>query len=177
MGWLWGKSDPPKTADTDPLRDLDPSLRDFLSKESPVKYKTATAPPAPPPQADSPPTPDADPSKPLVPPESLFPDGRYAHLWASYKPLSVTENDAKSDQEKLLDVLEGYKARKAQIGRAAVENCVEEQLSVKDCYDNGRWRDRLMMCRSENRAFERCYTMQSVSHISLILFCTCKWGY
>ena len=59
-------------------------------------------------------------------------------------------------------MLEGYKERKAQIGRAAVENCVEEQMVVNDCYEKGQWKDRLTMCRRENRAFERCYIMQSV---------------
>lgn len=164
MGWLWGKSDPPKSSDSDPLRDLDPSLRDFLSKESPVKYTPAPPPPAPPPETTTPaPSREAEPSStPVVPAESLYPDGRYAHLWTSYKSLSAIEAESKSDQEKLLDILEGYKERKAQIGRAAVENCVEEQLAVNDCYDTGRWRDKLMMCRGENRAFERCYIMQSV---------------
>ena len=59
-------------------------------------------------------------------------------------------------------MLEGYKERKAQIGRAAVENCVEEQMVVNDCYEKGQWKDRLTMCRGENRKFERCYIMQSV---------------
>ncbi|KAF6226975.1 hypothetical protein HO133_008416 [Letharia lupina] len=163
MGWLWGKSDPPKSSDSDPLRDLDPSLRDFLSKESPVKYTPAPPPPAPPPETTTPAsaTKTEPSSTPVVPPESLYPDGRYAHLWTTYKSLSAIEAESKSDQEKLLDILEGYKERKAQIGRAAVENCVEEQLAVNDCYDTGRWRDKLMMCRGENRAFERCYIMQS----------------
>lgn len=164
MGWLWGKSDPPKSSDNDPLRDLDPSLRDFLSKESPVKYTPAPPPPAPtqePTPSTTTPAPKAEPTAPAVPSESLYPDGRYAHLWSTYKPLSVVEAESKSDQEKLLDILEGYKERRAQIGRAAVENCVEEQMAVNDCYEKGRWRDRLTMCRAENRAFERCYVMQS----------------
>ena len=59
-------------------------------------------------------------------------------------------------------MLEGYKERKAQIGRAAVENCVEEQLVVNECWEKGQWTDRLTMCRGENRAFERCYILQSV---------------
>lgn len=162
MGWFWGKSDPPNPPDSDPLRDLDPSLRDFLSKESPVKY-TPAPPPAPLPETPaSPTTENPSPPKPVVPPESLFPDGRYADLWATYKPLSVIEAESKSDQEKLLDILEGYKERRAQIGRAAVENCVEEQMAVSDCYEKGRWRDKMMMCRDENRTFNRCYIMQSV---------------
>ena len=165
MGWFWGKSDSPKSTNNDPLRDLDPSLRDFLSKESPVKYTPAPPPPAPAPPPETTTTtnsPQPSTTIPAVPPESLYPDGRYAHLWTTYKPLSVIEAESKSDQEKLLDVLEGYKERKAQIGRAAVENCVEEQMVVNDCYEKGQWKDRLTMCRRENRAFERCYIMQSV---------------
>ena len=38
MGWLWGDS---KTTDqqTDPYSKLDPDLRAFLEKESPLKYE------------------------------------------------------------------------------------------------------------------------------------------
>ena len=110
-----------------------------------------------------------------MPPESLYPDGRYAHLWTSYKPLSVIEAESKSDQEKLLDVLEGYKDRKAQIGRAAVENCVEEQMTLNDCWDKGRWTDRMTMCRKENRAFERCYIMQSVRVVTYFFLKFWRW--
>ena len=162
MGWLWGSKKP---SDSDPLRDLDPSLRDFLSKESPVKY-TPAPPPAPPQETTTTTTETtssitAD-TKPTVPPESLYSDGRFAHLWSSYKPLSVVEAETKSDQEKLQDIFEGYKDRKAAIGRAAVENCVLEQMAVNDCFDKGRWADRMTMCRAENRVFQRCYTTQSV---------------
>ena len=97
-----------------------------------------------------------------MPPESLYPDGRYAHVWRTYRPLSAIENESKSDQEKLTDVLEGYKARKAQIGRAAVENCVFEQIKLDECYTNGGVAARMTMCRKEARGFERCYLMQSV---------------
>ena len=176
MGWFWGKNES-KPPNSDPLRDLDPSLRDFLSKESPIKYKPAPPPPqqqSPNPTSSQPSTttsPEPSSDTPHVPSESLYPDGRYAHLWANYKPLSAIEAESKTDQEKLLDVLEGYKERKAQIGRAAVENCVEEQLALNDCYDNGAWKQKMMMCRSENRAFERCYSMQSVcDHLYSFVF-------
>ena len=169
MGWLWGTK---RSSDSDPLRDLDPSLRDFLSKESPVKYTPAPPPPPAPPQEPTTTpqpteTPTTDPAKPVVPPESLYPDGRYAHLWSTYRPLSAIEAETKSDQEKLQDIFEGYKDRKAAIGRAAVENCVEEQIALNDCYNSGQWRDRMTMCRTDNRAFNRCYTMQSVGSLSL----------
>lgn len=61
-------------------------------------------------------------------------------------------------------MLDGYKERKAQIGRAAVENCVEEQMAIGECYEKGSYARRMAMCRPENRAFERCYTMQSVCY-------------
>lgn len=163
MGWLWGSKKP---SDSDPLRDLDPSLREFLSKESPVKYTPAPAPPAPPQEtttaAETTTAPAIDETKPLVPPESLYPDGRFAHLWSTYRPLAVIEAETKSDQEKLQDIFEGYKDRKAAIGRAAVENCVLEQIAMNDCFDKGRWADKMTMCRAENRVFQRCYTTQSV---------------
>lgn len=162
MGWFgFGSS----SSSTDPLRDLDPSLREFLTKESPVKYNPAPAPsPEPKPKPTPTPSTSEPPSaeKPLVPPQSLYPDGRYAHLWRNYRPLADIENESKSEQEKLADVFEGYKARKAQIGRAAVENCVFEQLEMTDCFQNGGVKSKMTMCSKESREFERCYLMQSV---------------
>ena len=165
MGWFWDKpSTPPSSSNTDPLRNLDPTLRDFLDKESPIKYKPAASPPS---SASTTTattkttTPQASSPTPIVPKESLFQDGRYADLWKNYRPLAEIEAEAKSDQEKLSDVLEGYKDRKAQIGRAAVENCSFEQEAIDKCYDHGSYMDRLMMCRTEARAFEHCYLMQS----------------
>ena len=165
MGWLWG-SGGSETSTTDPLKDLDPSLREFLEKESPVKYKTVEAPAAPASSTSdaSTQTPSAnDKNDATVPSSSLFPDGRYAHLWSTYKPLSDVENAAKSDQEKLLDVLAGFKERKGQIGRAAVENCANEQWAIHNCYRHGSWKSRLTVCRAESQEFKRCYDMQSVS--------------
>jgi hypothetical protein len=173
MGWLWGssdvKSDKPASSQ-DPLRDLDPGLRDFLKKESPVKYEPthSSAP------SESKPvkaTHEANPSssgvvaedeESKVPSASLYKDGRYAHLWATYKPQSELESEAKSDAEKINDVLEGYKYRKAEIGRAALENCALEQDDVNECYRNGGVWSKLTMCKKENMCLERCYTMQAV---------------
>jgi len=162
MGWPWGKND--KDSPSDPFRELDPSLRDFLAKESPIKYKPAPAPPPSPQEENTKASASqqAPLEKPLVPPESLYQDGRYSDIWKTYRPLAEIENEGKSDQEKLLDILDGYKERKAQTGRAAVENCVEEQMKIDECFSKGTWSDRMTMCRKENRAFERCYIMQSV---------------
>lgn len=169
MGWFWGASDAqkPQGSTEDPLRNLDPSLRDFLVKESPIKYNVSNPSqsenhaPHPEPASKSPQTSSTD-DKPAVPRESLYQDGRYAHLWASYRPLAEVENEAKSDAEKIQDVLEGYKYRKAEIGRAALENCALEQWDVNECFRHGGIKQRLTMCRTENRKFERCYLMQAV---------------
>jgi len=176
MGWF--SSSKPDSSSTspsaDPLRNLDPELRAYLEQESPVKYKPTSAPPPPPP-----PPPEPSPPKPAlstlptsinpassvsVPSQSLYPDGRYAHLWTTYRPLAEVENETKTDQEKLLDVLDGYKQRKADIGRAALENCALEQQAITDCFKSGGVKARMTMCRQENREFERCYTLQSVCH-------------
>ncbi|KAI4256002.1 MAG: hypothetical protein L6R42_006443, partial [Xanthoria sp. 1 TBL-2021] len=116
MGWFGSNnSTASNNNNNDPLRDLDPTLRDFLEKESPVKYQTSAPPPSPPPPEPAPePTSerastngDASSTAPAVPPESLYQDGRYAHLWSSYKSRAEVESATKSDQEKLMDVLEG----------------------------------------------------------------------
>lgn len=178
MGWFSGSNKPqPSSSDNDPLRDLDPDLRAFLEKESPVKYKPTALTSSPPPiqqpslpvpsktsNSQPAPSPPPDPSAPpaaAAPSQSLFPDGRYAHLWSTYKPLSEIEDATKTDQEKLLDVLEGYKQRKADIGRAALENCALEQEAWEHCIRNGGLKARMTMCRAQNREFERCYTLQN----------------
>ncbi|KAI0545806.1 hypothetical protein F4679DRAFT_559860 [Xylaria curta] len=168
MGWwdsLWSSN----TSGDDPLRKLDPKLREFLEKESPVKYNNSTSTQPPKPQNKSNeatstiPTPEAEDSssKPLVPRESQFQDGRYAHLWKSYRPLAEIEAETKSEHEKLMDVLEGYKERKAEIGRAALENCALEQVDWRTCMSNPSVTERLTMCRDQIKKFERCYMTQT----------------
>ncbi|RDW73284.1 putative autophagy protein [Coleophoma cylindrospora] len=170
MGWFWGSSDDKGSSSSqDPLRNLDPSLRDFLAKESPVKYSTTTpqtpeavATPAQPaakvPQtAQSQPGNDAEPK---VPKESLYQDGRYADLWKTYVPQKQVEAAMKSESEKVNDVIEAFKERKARIGIAAMENCVLEQIDVEECFQNGGWHARLTMCKDEKRKVDRCFTMQ-----------------
>ena len=170
MGWFWGSSDENDGGKKDAFQDLDPSLRDFLKKESPVKYEPAPAKPPPPSPVAAPQpkvsnnetNPDGS-SKPKIPPQSLYPDGRYAEYWASYRPQVDIEAEVKTDQEKITDVIEGYKYRKSEIGKAALENCALEQLDVSECFKNGGWASRMTMCRTENRRFDRCFVMQSVS--------------
>lgn len=175
MGWLdslWGRRS------DDPLQDLDPKVREFLRKEVPVKYDGSK------PKQDGPgqqaiegepgsantstdQTAKRIPSSNTVPKESLYQDGRYAHLWKTYKPLGEIESETKSDHEKLQDVLDSFKSRKAAIGQAALENCSEEQLDWNNCMKSGSLKARMTMCSDEVRKFERCYNMQSVSCLLL----------
>ncbi|KAI9782540.1 MAG: hypothetical protein M1816_001837 [Peltula sp. TS41687] len=178
MGWFWGVSNKTskegEDSNGDPLKNLDPALRDFLDKESPVKYTststTSTTAATTIAEEEAEPTTSytdqitktqQKDSETGAPAESLFPDGRYAHLWRTYTPLREVEAATKSEQEKLLDMIDGYKERKAQIGRAALENCSLEHLAVSDCFRYGGWKSRMTMCRAENREFEKCYTMQA----------------
>ena len=189
MGWLpsflGGENS------SDPVRNLDPKLREFLEKESPVKYTTAEPSPAarppPPPQ-----TKHAQPSvaadgaaEPAVPSASLYKDGRYAHLWKTYRPLAQIEAETASDHDRLMNVLDGFKERKAAIGRTALENCALHQEEWVNCMKHGAWEDQLTMCRDKVRRFEKCYDMQAVgrppnlriSHVSrsqrlMILYCS-----
>ena len=190
MGWLdgwFGSSS--SSNESDPLGKLDPKLREFLVRESPVKYTTqqeqeqqqqqqsqGTVPAKTPvstakvlaidqPQKGT--TDEQQQAQPVVPSASLYKDGRYAHLWKTYRPQHEIENETKTDHEKLMDVLEGFKERKAMIGKAALENCAEEQLDWSNCMKYGSWMDRAGMCRDTVRKFERCYNMQSVSYIYL----------
>ncbi|KAI2641163.1 hypothetical protein GGS21DRAFT_487501 [Xylaria nigripes] len=164
MGW-WDSLWPSSTSAQDPLRNLDPKLRKFLENESPVKYSTTQTP-------SDPTTPiettnedtnnsNSNDSKTPVPAESQFQDGRYAHLWKSYRPLAEIEAETKTDHEKLMDVLDAYKERKAQIGRAALENCALEQVDWRWCMTNPSFSDRMTMCREQVRKFERCYMTQT----------------
>ncbi|KAI0847052.1 hypothetical protein F5Y00DRAFT_242154 [Daldinia vernicosa] len=163
MGWwdsIWASS-----SNDDPLRKLDPKLREFLERESPVKYSAAqtTQPRAQEEQAAPTITEVEEQQKnaPVVPKESQFPDGRYAHLWKTYRPLAEIEAETKSDHEKLMDVLEGYKERKSQIGKAALENCALEQVDWRQCMSNPSMAERMTLCRDQVRKFEKCYMTQT----------------
>lgn len=165
--WFGAKTD-------DPLGKLDPKVRKFLEQESPVKVsgaqrqqeaaaaakEQAAADDAQQQAAAAARARADDPN--AVPPQSLFPDGRYAHLWKTYRPQGEVEAETKTDQEKLHDVLDAFKSRKNSIGLAAIENCAEEQLDWSDCMRSGSLRARMFMCRDEVRKFESCYNMQTV---------------
>jgi hypothetical protein len=164
MGWISSVLGTDKSSD--PLSKLDPSLRDFLEKESPLKYPS-NQPTDSPPSNQQPRNADitvtaTEPQKPVVPSASLYQDGRYAHLWKNYQPLAEIEAETATDHEKLMSVLEAYKERKEAIGKAALENCAEYQEEWVNCMKHGSWEDQMQMCRHQVRRFERCYMMQSV---------------
>lgn len=175
MGWsdTWNSWFGERT--DDPLGKLDPSVRKFLEKESPVKLNKAQEDAAAAQhrqeqqqqveaQAQAEAAAKAAKDDPnAVPAQSLYQDGRYAHLWKTYRPQTEVENETKTDQEKLHDVLEAFKSRKNAIGAAAMENCAEEQMDWSDCMRGGSLRARMFMCRDEVRKFESCYNMQTVS--------------
>ncbi|GKT41762.1 uncharacterized protein ColSpa_01943 [Colletotrichum spaethianum] len=186
MGWFDGWFGSSAPASDDPLKSLDPKLREFLERESPVKIQqqqqqqaqdaqdkagraaeaVATAAAhayaqSQQQQEDAAVAGDPSADRPKVPKESLFQDGRYAHLWKTYRPYSEIEAETKTDHEKLMDVLDGYKQRKHNIGKAALENCAIQQEEWVNCMKSGEWEDRLQMCRHQVQKFERCYTMQT----------------
>ncbi|POS87212.1 hypothetical protein EPUL_002257 [Erysiphe pulchra] len=179
MGWFWSPPEKNPGSDSDPLRNLDPSLREFLKKESPVKYgsndissKELLSSPisqSPGNTASSPlnssedtkfkqKTNSSSPSSSLP---LVYKDGRYNHLWKSYQSPEEVDRHMKSDQEKIDEILEGFKYRRAEIGKAALENCALEQAALSDCWTHGSAKSRLTLCRDENKAFNRCHTMQS----------------
>jgi hypothetical protein len=178
MGWFWESKKPATTEDA--YSKLDPGLRDFLDKESPLKQEGAKQQRQQQQQQQSdrptyrtqfgfgtsttsqdnqnaPPRTDA----PVVPPESQFQDGRYADLWKTYRPFAEVEAAGKTDQDRMRDLTESYKDREAALSRAAMENCVLENMAERDCWANGSWAEKMNMCRGSNRQFNRCYTMQS----------------
>ncbi|PYI05790.1 hypothetical protein BO78DRAFT_397891 [Aspergillus sclerotiicarbonarius CBS 121057] len=165
MGWFWGASN------DDPVKKLDPDLREYLEHEAPKKYVPTTSVPssqgpsttvAPQAQSSQPKTSDAEPSEPAIPSASLFPDGRYAHLWKTYKP--PKEKEA-SEQKTAERVIEKYKQRGDTVHRAAMENCALEHEDLTYCFQTGTWQKRLQarvtLCSEENTKFSRCFTTQA----------------
>lgn len=173
MGWFWGGK---RNNDKDPTKSLDPVLKEFLNSQQPRPYIPAEAapqPPSPPPSPDSPPPkrPSGDRSLPdtnvkhspdrPVPAESLFPDGRYAHLWSTYTPQDSITASTTTPLERIVSA---RKDRRDLLHRAALENCAFEHELQQTCFTSGsaaaRAKARLTMCREETKAFNRCYSLQ-----------------
>lgn len=152
------------TAPPDSSTKLDADLRNFLEEdEYNQRLREKAAKPVPksiPSKAEDQTHKDiVDSHGPAIPSKSLYPDGRYAHLWKTYHP---TEDGAvKSSNEKLRDMKEESKQRGATIDRTAAENCALEAQAEYDCLQNGGWGKKMVMCREETRALDRCQQLQS----------------
>lgn len=176
MGWFWGGSNK-----DDPVKKLDPGLREYLEHEAPEKYVPTTSVPSSQdpsktvPQ-DTKPAVSAEPSEPALPSASLFQDGRYAHLWKTYKPPQEKEATEQKTAER---VIEKYKQRGDTVHRAAMENCALEHEDLTYCFQTGNWekrlRARVTLCSEENAKFSRCFTTQAVSAgaVKPALFLSC----
>ena len=163
MVWPFGSAQNGSTQ-KDPYGELDPTLREFLDKESPLKYHTANPLDRPSKPATSSEQPSSNPPSPAPAAspshnQSLYDDGRYDHLWRTYRPKAQIEAEGKSDQEKLSDVLDAYKQRRKSISAAAMENCADVRWTQQECIIGGSWKQRVEMCRHETRALGRCFRM------------------
>ncbi|KAL4815820.1 hypothetical protein BDW67DRAFT_163110 [Aspergillus spinulosporus] len=158
MGWFWGSNN------DDPVKKLDPGLREYLENEAPKKYVPASQSPpaaeekASPSQATS--SDDASSASPAVPSASLFPDGRYAHLWKTYKPPSP--GDVGPEATGVPSLKAHSKQRQAMVKRAAMENCSIENEIYHLCLKSPpTMTERLTACQDKNKVFTRCFTTQS----------------
>ncbi|CAD0039089.1 unnamed protein product [Aureobasidium pullulans] len=171
MGWFWGNNSNSDTKGA--VENLDPSLREFLNSESKTRQQQQQQQPTQLPQdtpsyrsqvgiPDEPQEPAQAPkNENEVPSQSLYQDGRYAHLWKNYRPQEQIEQAGRSENERLADVIDTYNDRKARIGRAALENCALEQWAEHECFESGGIAAKFMLCKEQTRSFNRCYTMQS----------------
>lgn len=157
MGWFWND---PAAAAKDPFHRLNPDVREFLLRESPLKL-------APPPTTDddtttTPPSPTSDSSPPTtaVSTRSKYGD-RYADIWEQYRSPRAQETE-RSSQEQLSDIIQAYKWRKGAIGRAALENCADQQAALYHCYQHGSVRERMTTCSADNHKLQDCYVSQTV---------------
>ncbi|RMZ79198.1 hypothetical protein DV738_g3548, partial [Chaetothyriales sp. CBS 135597] len=158
LSWLWGGT---KKSD-DLTASLDPDLKSVLNDTKSAPYSPAPAPHV----TDHPataPVPAASTDTPTVPKESLFQDGRYAHLWKTYVPLADSQLSA-TTQSPVSRIVAQKKERTAAISRAAFENCAfEEELQLK-CLGlgaGGAVRSKLNVCRDETKSYNRCLQLQS----------------
>ncbi|KAL3475200.1 hypothetical protein BJX99DRAFT_259666 [Aspergillus californicus] len=153
MGWFSGSSN------DDSVKKMDPGLREYLESEGPKQYVPAQVEePQPPKPAE---TVEAEPSTPPVPSKSLFPDGRYAHLWKTYKPPADEDGPQLKGAEQ---ISAEYKSRNKTIKHAASENCAFEHEDLLLCTEKGNWSEwfysRATMCSDAQRTFNRCFTTQ-----------------
>lgn len=166
-------SESTKAKNADPYSKLDPSLRKFLDRESPASYDPSKPPEreltsrekvniAPKPKQSTQPNQTDQLNRPAVPTSALptlFPDGRYAHIWKNYRPQTAVDAETKTDQEKLDDVLQSFQDRKNAISAASLENCAAINVTLDECFRKPNLVQRTTLCRTETRALNRCLDM------------------
>ncbi|KAL4780713.1 hypothetical protein BJX76DRAFT_337301 [Aspergillus varians] len=158
MGWFWGSKD------EDPVKQLDPGLRKYLENEAPKKYvpgsqSSSAVEENPLPSKPSFSDHDASSTSPSVPSASLYPDGRYADLWKTYKPPAADEVGTSSDGVPSMKT--HVKQRHAMVKRAVMENCSIENEAYHLCLENPTMFERFTACQEKSRVFTRCYETQS----------------
>jgi hypothetical protein len=170
MGWFWGR-DKDHNQSNDPVNKLDPSLRTFLDEQSKSKSPVSTSEPLK--QQTTPQQPKKEESKlgesstkPPLDVPTLFPDGRYAHLWKTYGSPNAIES-AKDASEVTTDIINDYKDRRSAIKDAARINCADQQWALDQCYRKPGLMGRVTMCRKETREYNRCIDLNMVSFFQL----------
>ena len=164
MSWFWGS----KSKQDDPTQSLDADLKKFLDEQQPKPYTPTQLPAAPSSDAieaakkplfENPDSNKIHQDRPL-PKESLFQDGRYAHLWKTYTP----QMDVDAATEKPTDIItRTRKDRKSTISSASLENCAFEQELKEQCLGlgmKGKLKSRMTMCEEETKTWNRCFTLQ-----------------
>ena len=66
-----------------------------------------------------------------------------------------------TEQDRLHDIADEYKAKERWLSETAQENCVFEALAQRNCYQNGSIAKRMTLCREESQAVERCLSMNT----------------
>lgn len=161
MPWFWWGS---KNEET-PTSALNPELKKFLEEQQPRPYETSETPK--PAQAaieakrKEPELPDTNKihEDRGVPPESLYQDGRYAHLWKTYTPTTEITAQTTTPMERM------YQARKDRtksIHRTALENCAFEEEVRQQCLGSVTMASRFLnLCNDETKQYTRCYQLQA----------------
>lgn len=164
MGWFpWSSSG---SKDRKVNDDLDAFLSDELSSvKRQLKSSTPTSPPAPLPASkplpsSSTPSAQTTTSNPGSS-RSAFPDGRYADLWKTYRPVAETEAEAEDHTSRLRNLSQAHKARERRVEEAATENCAFEAEALAKCLFAGSATDRFTMCTAASRAKTGCIEMQT----------------
>ena len=136
---------------------LDANLEQFVKSQGSSKYETTSKPDS---QPSQPTSSNETSSRPNHAKRSAFSDGRYDHLWSTYRSPTEVDSTNKTDQEKASDLLDFHRHRNESIKSAAMENCSPELFAQWDCTRGGPWARRATMCRAEQKEIGRCLMMQ-----------------